>query len=295
METDMKNKNKHHLIKKRLSRSRSGDVIMILALSIFTLIMMIPLIYAIGMSLKPANELWVFPPTILPQHPTLKNFKDLFSLMTDSWVPIQRYLFNSVLITAVGTFGHIILASMAAYVLSRYTFPGSRFIFSMIKGTLMFSGAVLAIPNYLVMNALNLTDSYMVYILPAFSNTLGLFLMKQFMDQMIPMSLLESAEIDGANDWVKFTQIVMPLVKPAWLTLIVFSVRDLWATGASPYVYTEQLKTLPYALSQIATGGVARAGVGAAISIILILVPLVVFILSQSNVMETMSTSGMKE
>ncbi|NLK74269.1 MAG: carbohydrate ABC transporter permease [Clostridiales bacterium] len=257
--------------------------------------MLLPFVYAVSMALKPANELWVFPPTFLPRQATIKNFKDLFNLMTDTWVPIGRYIFNSFFITILGTLGHIFLASMAAYPLSKYRFPGSKVIFVMIRSSLMFSGAVLSIPNYLVMNYFNLIDNYMAYILPAFSSTLGLFLMKQFMDQMIPMPLLESADIDGASEWMKFTNIVMPMVKPAWLTLMVFSVRDLWSTGASPYIYSEELKTLPYALSQIAAGGIARAGVGAAISIILLIFPLLVFIFSQANIMETMATSGIKE
>jgi len=286
---------KAKIFKKRLSRSVGGDITLILFLLAFTSLMLLPFVYAVSMALKPANELWVFPPTFLPRQATIKNFKDLFNLMTDTWVPIGRYIFNSFFITILGTLGHIFLASMAAYPLSKYRFPGSKVIFVMIRSSLMFSGAVLSIPNYLVMNYFNLIDNYMAYILPAFSSTLGLFLMKQFMDQMIPMPLLESADIDGASEWIKFSRIVMPMVKPAWLTLMVFSVRDLWATGASPYIYSEELKTLPYALSQIAAGGIARAGVGAAISIILLVFPLLVFIFSQSNIMETMATSGIKE
>jgi len=269
--------------------------VLILFLIAFTSLMILPLIFAVSMSLKPTNELWVFPPTFFAKQPTLKNYRDLFGLMTDSWVPIGRYIFNTFFITIVGTAGHIIIASMAAYPLSKYKFPGSRFIFVMIRTSLMFSGAVIAIPNYLIMNSLNLIDHYSSLILPAFSSTLGLFLMKQFMDQMIPMPLLESAEIDGASEWIKFSRIVMPMVKPAWLTLMIFSVRDLWSTGASPYIYSEKLKTLPYALSQIASGGIARAGVGAAISMLLLLFPLAVFIFSQSNIIETMATSGMKD
>lgn len=283
------------LLKKRLSRSVLGDFTVVIFLIIFTTLMMLPLIFAVSMSLKPANELWVFPPTFFAKQPTLKNYGDLFNLMSDTWVPIGRYIFNSTFITVLGTAGHILIASMAAFPLSKYKFPGSKFIFVMIRSSLMFSGAVLAIPNYLIMNAFHLIDNYAALILPAFSSTLGLFLMKQFMDQMIPMALLESAEIDGASEWVKFTHIVIPIVKPAWLTLMVFAVRDLWSTGASPYIYSEALKTLPYALSQIASGGIARAGVGAAISILLLIVPLLVFIFSQSNIMETMSTSGMKD
>lgn len=159
----------------------------------------------------------------------------------------------------------------------------------------MFSGAVLAIPNYLIINSLHLIDSYASLILPAWSTTLGLYLMKQFMDQMVPMSLLESADIDGASEWTKFSKLVMPLVKPATATLLILRVQGLWTTGATAYIYTEEKKTLSYALSQISTSGIARAGVGAAISIIMLVPPLLVFVISQSNVIETMSTSGIKE
>lgn len=283
------------ILKKRVSRSRGGDLVLILFLCLFTAIMMLPLVFAVSMSLKPVNELWVFPPTFLPRSPTLKNYRDLLSLMTDTWVPMSRYIFNTLFITIVGTIGHIIIASMAAYSLSKYKFPGSKAFFVMIRTSLMFSSAVLAIPNYLIMNSIGLIDSHRALILPAFSSTLGLFLMKQFMDQMIPISILESADIDGANEWIKFSKIVMPMVKPAWLTLMIFSVQSLWSTGASPFIYNEQLKTLPYALSQIASGGLARAGVGAAISILLLIGPLAVFIVSQSNIIETMATSGMKD
>lgn len=268
---------------------------MIIFLTVFSAMMLLPLVFAVSMSLKQTSELWKFPPSFFPANPTLKNYRDLFQLMTDTWVPIGRYIFNTTFITVLGTLGHIIIASMAAYPLSKYKFPGSRGIFVMIRTSLMFSGAVLAIPNYLVMNAMNLIDNYASLILPAFSSTLGLFLMKQFMDQMIPMALLESAEIDGASEWVKFSKIVMPLVKPAWLTLMILSVQSLWQTGATPYIYTESLKTLPYALSQITSSGLARAGAGAAISILMLIPPLLVFIISQSNVIETMATSGMKD
>ena len=124
---------------------------------------------------------------------------------------------------------------------------------------------------------------------------LGLFIMKQFMDQTVQMAILESAEIDGAGELQKFVHLVMPMVKPAWLTLMIFTVQSLWALGNTPYIYNEQLKTLPFAMSQIQTAGIARAGVGAAASVLIMLVPLTVFIVSQSSIMETMSTSGMKD
>lgn len=288
-------KKKRKIMKRRVSRSVRGDIALYLFLLVFVAVMMLPLIFAVNMSLKPLNELWLFPPRFFAVNPTLKNYYDLFRLMTDSWIPMSRYIFNTFFITIAGTAGHIILASMAAYPLSKYKFPGSNMIFRLIRSSLMFSGAVLAVPNYLVMSTLGLIDSYLSIIIPAFGSTLGLFLMKQFMDQMIPDELLKSADIDGATEWDKFWKIVMPIVKPAWLTLMIFSVQNLWNTGATPYIYTESKKTLPYALSQISLGGLSRAGIGAAISVIMILFPLMVFIISQSNIIETMATSGMKD
>lgn len=281
--------------RKRISRSRSGDYAMAAFLFLVGLLMVIPLVFAVSMSLKSPHEFWRFPPTLLPNNPTVKNFSDLFVVMTDSWVPMSRYLFNTVFVTTIATFGHIIFASMAAYVLSKYEFPGSKSLFMIVQGSLMFSTAVTGIPNYLIHTRLGFVDSHLALIVPAIGSSLGLFLMKQFIDQMVPMTLLESADIDGAGEWRKFFGIVMPMAKPAWLTLMIFSIQGLWSIGGTPYIYSEQLKTLPYAMSQIQSSGIARAGVGSAASILLLLVPFIIFLLSQSSIIETMSTSGIKE
>ncbi|MBQ8752583.1 MAG: carbohydrate ABC transporter permease [Clostridia bacterium] len=280
---------------KRVSRSRGGDALAFLFLLVFGLLMALPFVYAISNSLKPMNELWIFPPRFFPSNPTLDNFRDLFTLMEDSWIPMTRYIFNSVFITAAGTAGHVIIASLCAYPLAKYTFPGTKSIFKIVVTSLMFSSSVTAIPNYIVMTRLGLVDTYWSVILPAIGSSLGLFLMKNFMQTNIPDALLESAEMDGANELVKFFRIVMPLVKPAWMTLIIFSVQSLWGIGQTATIYSEQLKTLPYALSQIQASGIARAGVSAAVGVFMMIVPLSVFIFTQSNVMETMSTAGIKE
>ena len=285
----------HSIFKKKVSRSVGGDIILILFLSLMGILMILPFVYTISTSLKPANELWLFPPRFFVIKPTLKNFSDLFSLMADSWIPFSRYIFNTVFITAAGTALHIILASMCAYPLSRYKFPGSKFIFSMIQTTLMFSAAVTAIPSFIIMSKLHLIDTYAAVILPAVGAPLGLFIMKQFMDQTVNLSVLESADMDGAGEVVKFFKLVMPMAKPAWITLMIFTVQSLWGLGSSAYIFSEQLKTLSYALSQVQAACIARAGVGGAITVLMMLVPLIVFIVSQSNVIETMSTSGMKD
>ena len=189
----------------------------------------------------------------------------------------------------------MILASLCAYPLSCYRFPGTRAFFSLVVTSLMFSTAVTAIPNYIIMARIGFIDKYAALVIPAFGMSLGLFLMKQFMDQNVPRTLLEAADIDGAGEVTKFFRIVMPMVKPAWLTLTIFSVQSLWGIGNSSYIYSEQKKTLSYAFSQIQTAGVARAGVGAAIGVIMMVVPVTVFIITQSNIIETMASSGIKE
>lgn len=145
------------------------------------------------------------------------------------------------------------------------------------------------------MSKLHMINTYSALILPAFASSLGLYLMKQFMETSIPDSLLEAARIDGSGEWHTFWRIVMPLVKPAWMTLIIFSFQGLWNTGGNVLIQDEELKTLNYALSQIVSGGIARTGTAAAATIVMMIVPVAVFLVTQSNVVETMSTSGMKD
>ena len=283
------------LFKNRLARSGFGNFLLLLFLCLVAALMLLPFVYTVSTSLKPVNELWLFPPRFFVKHPTWRNFGDLVYLMSDSWVPFSRYLFNTVFITVVGTVGHIVIASMCAYPISKYRFPGSVGFFRLVQTALMFSSSVTSIPSFIIVSRLGLLNTYWAVIIPAFGMPLGLFIMKQFMDQTVQMAILESAEIDGAGELQKFVHLVMPMVKPAWLTLMIFTVQSLWALGNTPYIYNEQLKTLPFAMSQIQTAGIARAGVGAAASVLIMLVPLTVFIVSQSSIMETMSTSGMKD
>ncbi len=282
-------------MKKRLSRSIGGDITLMICLILLAVVMLLPIVYAVVTSLKPNNELWIFPPRFFVRNPTLKNYSGLFELMNTSWVPFSRYFFNTLLLTVVGSVGHIALATMCAYPLACYRFPGSRFIFKVIQTSLMFSAAVTAIPTFVVMSKLHLVDNPLALILPAFGSSLGLFLMKQFMEQMVHPSLLESADLDGAGELIKCFKIVFPMVKPGWLTLAMFSVQSLWTVGSTPYIYTENRKTLNYAMSQIVSAGIARQGVGAAVSVVMLLVPLLFFIVSQSNIVETMASSGIKD
>ncbi len=278
-----------------LNRSVGGDTGIIVFLAIMGVFMFLPMYYVVIQSLKPLDELWVFPPRFYVAKPTFGNFGDLFYLLSDSWVPFSRYIFNTVLITAAGTFGNIFFASLASYALAKIPFPGRKGTFKIIQSSLMFTSTVTGIANFLTLSTIGLLDNPLSIIIPAWGSATGLYLMKQFMESSIQDSTLESARLDGCSELKTFWTIAMPMVKPGWITLIIYSFQGLWQTGASIYIYSEQWKTLNYAISQITAGGVARMGASAAATVIMMIVPIIVFVVSQSNVIQTMGTSGMKD
>ena len=278
-----------------LSRSAGGDAGITVMLTILGAFMFLPMVYAISQAFKPLDELWMYPPRFFVRQPTFKNFTDLFTLMNDSWVPFSRYIFNTVFTSVMGTFGHLFIASMAAYALAKIKFPGGKVIFKTIRSSLMFSSTVGGITSFMIMTALHLVDSYFAIIIPAWGATLGLYLMKQHMDSNVHDTVLESARLDGASEIRTYWTIAMPMVKPAWLTLIIFSFQGLWNQGSSIYIYSEQLKSINYAIGQIMAGGIKRAGASAASSVLMMMVPIIVFVISQSNIIETMGSSGMKD
>ena len=280
--------------KRRLNRSAGGDAANLTILILVGAFMALPMVFAISNAFKPLDEIFMFPPQFFVRNPTLDNFKDLFLLMANSWVPFSRYVFNTLFITVVGTVGHVIVASMAAFVLEKHRFPGRVIFFQIVILALMFAPEVTAIPNYITMARVGWLDTYAALVVPALAFPLGLFLMKQFM-ATIPDSLLESARIDGASELTVFWRIAMPSVKPGWLTLVIFSFQVLWRMTGGVYIYSEQLKPLPFALGQIIAGGVARAGVGAAVILMMMVVPIVLFIVAQSSIIQTMASSGIKE
>jgi len=279
---------------KRVNRSWAVDGLLFLILGGMGAFMAVPLVFVINNAFKPLDEIFIFPPRLFVQHPTLDNFRSLFTLMGNSWVPFSRYLFNSFFIALAGTAGHVLLASAAAYPLAKHRFPGNKIVFRLIVLSLMFVGPATMFANYMIMSWLHFLDSYWAVIVPAFGASLGLYLMKQFMEQ-IPDAYLEAAKMDGGSEYYIFWRIVMPLVKPAWLTLIIFSFQGLWGSSGGNYIFSEELKTMDYAFSQIQAGGIVRTGPVAAVGLLMMSLPITVFLITQSNIIQTMSSSGMKE
>lgn len=283
-----------HIFAVKSMRSLQGDIFVMIFLILFSAMMFVPMLYVICNAFKPYDELFLYPPRFFVHNPTFDNFKNLSIVMSNSYVPFTRYFFNTIFITVAGTGLHVIFASMAAYSLEKIHFRGQNAFFSLVVVALLFTPNVTSIPNFIIMSRLHLVDTYWALIMPAIGSSMGLFLMKQFMSS-IHDAMLEAARIDGAGELKIFFTIVMPNVKPAWLTLIIFSATDLWNNTGGVLIRTEQIKPLAFALQQISQGGLARAGVAGAISVLLMSVPIILFIATQSQVLDTMASSGIKE
>lgn len=280
-------------MKKKINRSRGGTVAIFLLLGILAVFMFLPFIYAIMQSLKPMEEIYAFPPKFFVKNPTGESYQLLATLTDSVWVPFSRYLTNTVFVTVVSTAVHLLFASMAAFVLAKYEFPGSKILSKIVEGSLLFAGPVTALPQYIIMNMLGFVDTFWAVILPAVCAPIGLFLMKNFIGQ-IDNSMLEAAKVDGAGMFRIYSQVVLPLVKPAMFTLIIFSFQTLWNTTGGSYIYEESLKLLPTIMNQITTSGIARVGVTAASGVVMMIPPFILFICLQSRIIETMAFSGIK-
>ncbi len=280
---------------KRYTRSKAGNFALVSFLVVGGLFSMLPLIYCVCTSLKPLDELLIFPPRFFVQRPTIGNYTILPDLMASLKVPLSRYIFNSVFISFFTTFIYILVALMAAYSISKGSYKGRNGIFWTIQFALMFNAYTLAVPQYLIFSKLGLIDTYWIYILPPLASTMGVFLGKQYIEGYVPDALLEAAKIDGANQFKVFWSIVMPTIKPIWLTLLLFTFRDIWSAVPSGKIFSEELKILPQVVTQITAGGTARAGSAMAVTVIMMIPPILVFLISQSSVAESMSSAGIKE
>ncbi len=281
-------------ITKQLNRSHFGNFLVLLMLVCVGIFMGLPLYYNIIQAFKPVEERFIFPPRFYVVNPTGANFSQLFQLVSDLTVPFTRYLFNSIFVSLATTSIGVLIGAMAAYPFAKKKFPGRNALWRLIMLTLLFSGGVTELPSYIVKAKLGLINTYWVLILPSLASTLHMFLMRQFMLQ-IPDSLLDAAKLDGASDFRIFLNVVMPNVKPAWMTVMVLSFTSIWNAGSGTVVFKEEFKLLPTALSQISAGGIARSGAAAAAGVLLMIPPIVSFVLTQSKMLQTMAHSGIKD
>lgn len=280
---------------KRYTRSKAGNFFYFLFLFAAGVFSLLPMIYCVVTSFKPLDELLVFPPTLLTvKRPTLSNYSALPDLISSLSVPLSRYIFNTVFIAAVGTALTVVFSAMAAFVLSKTDIKYKGIIFTVIQFALLFNTYTLAIPQYIIYSQLRVINTYFVYLFPTLASSMGVFLMKQYMDGYVPDALIEAAHIDGA-DWFRiFSRIIIPIIKPCVLTLTLFTFLGLWNVQSVGTIFSEQLKTLPTVMSTIAAGGLARTGSSMATSVIMMIPPVLVYLISQSSIKETMSSAGIK-
>ncbi len=283
---------KHRVV---LNRSAGGDTAITVFMVILGVLMFLPMYLTVITAFKPAAELSIVPPKFYVVRPTLKNFIDLFTNMNQTWVPVTRYIFNTVYISVASTFGALVLGSMTAYALSRIRMPGYKLINNLIKYSLMIGSTITGTYNFIIYCKIGLLNTYAISILPVWAGTLGLYLMKNFIDDNISDEMIEAARIDGAREFTIYWKIAMPLVKPAWLTLIVTTFQSVWQAGASGYVWSENLKTFNSAIAAITGSAASAGGAMAAGALIMMSVPIVVFVVNQSKIVETMASSGMKD
>ncbi len=279
---------------KQAGKKAGGTVFIFILLFVLGAFMILPIYLTLVMSVKPVEELFVFPPKLYTLNPTLNNFKDMFDTLNEMWVPFSRYVFNSVFVTAAVTVSQCVFSAMAAFVLAKYKFPGSRFLNSVIIIALLYQSNVIYIMQYIVMNKLHLINTYWALILPSVASPICVFLMRQSISQL-PDSIIESAKVDGAGAFTICWKIVMPNQKPALMTLIIFAFQAAWNIQGGSFVYDESLKTLPTVVQQAAESGLARAGVAMASSVFMLLPPVIIFMAAQKYVIETMAYSGIKE
>ncbi len=279
---------------KQVGKSWRSDIGIFLLLFFMGLFMIFPIYLAVVNSIKPIQEVFLMPPKLYAMDPTTDNFRDLFKIANNSWVPFSRNVFNSVFVTVVATVLHVLFASTAAFILSKCRFPGNALLNQVVVIALLFNSTVLYIMQYMVMATLGMINTYSALILPIISTSMGLYLMRQSMTT-IPDAMIEAAKVDGAGLMRICWGIVMPNCKPALMTIIIFEFQTAWNTNGGGLVYDEALKTIPVVVQQIAAAGIARQGAIAASAVVLMVPPLLVFVLAQRNVMETMAHAGMKD
>lgn len=280
------------------SRFHKSQIKFFAVLIPMALFIALPILFIVSHAFKPTNELFAYPPRFFVRVPTFENFRELVEIASESGIPFSRYLFNSLLITVAGVFLSVIFTSMAAYGLSKLKFKGKKLLFEINTIALMFVPIAVTIPRYLIIANTGLIDTYWVLILPLIAMPVGLFLVKQFIDQT-PNELIESAKIDGASEMEIFIKIILPIIAPAIATVGILSFQMLWndVAGSSLYINDERMKTLAFYFSTLGsrTGNtVAAQGVLAAASLITFVPNIVMFIFLQSRVMNTMAHSGIK-
>lgn len=289
----MKNKGKK-INPKKFEPGQLKILLIILPLVIF---MGMPIIFIVNHAFKPMEELFAFPPTFFVRGPTLENFTKLMKFYDSSGIPLSRYVFNSLIVTGITMLLALLLTTMTAFALAKIKFKGRDMLTQINQIAIMFVSTAVLIPRYLVICQLGLIDNILAHVLPLVAMPVALFLVKQFVEQ-VPDSLLEAAYMDGATDWAVYWKVIMPMIRPAMATAAILIFQQVWTNmETSSYFFNDDsMKTLTFSMNTLvnANNSVAGQGMSAAASLIMFVPNLVLFIILQNKVMNTMASSGIK-
>ena len=282
----------------RLHAMDGFQIVLLLFLIVLAVFMLLPIVYIVNHAFKPYHELFVYPPTFFVREPALQNWNELASVTSRATVPMVRYLFNSLFISGLAVVLVTAVSALCAYPISKHRFPGHKLVFGMIILTLMFAPEVVQIPRYLVVSQLGIMNTYFAHILPLLAMPIGVFLLKQFIDQ-IPDALLEAARIDGASEVVTFLRIVVPVCMPAVATVAILAFQSSWGNVESSalFMFDEEMKSFAFFLSTLTNNlanNVPMQGAAAIAALILFVPNFIVFLVLQSKVITTMAHSGIK-
>jgi ABC-type glycerol-3-phosphate transport system permease component len=261
------------------------------------ILLLLPIIFIFTTAFKPADELFVFPPRLWVINPTWDNFTRLFKAMSTSAVPASRYIFNSIVVALLTVTLSVVLSVAAAYILSKKDFPGKQFLFDLNTLAIEFVPIAVSVPRFIIISRLGLTNLFISNILPIIAMPVGLFLVKQFVDQ-IPDSLIEAAYLDGASEWGIVRKVIIPMTKPAISTIAILSFQSAWGSveASNLYINNDAYKTFAYYITSFTSSNTSGVGQGmaAAATLIMFLPNLLIFIFMQAQVMDTMAYSGIK-
>ncbi len=273
-------------IKKNISRA-----IVYVITAVLSLIFLVPFLWMLFTSFKSFEEIYRYPPTILPEKFYFNNY---FLAVTK--MPFLRYLLNTVVITVLCVIGTVTSSSMVAYSMSKIKWKGSKYLFPLIIGTMMIPSQVTMIPLYLVFTKLNMVGTITPLVLPAFlGSAYYIFLLRQFF-KTIPDSLVESATIDGAKDFTIFLKIIIPLCKPAITSVAIFTFLNSWSDFLGPLLYLnkDEQYTLSLGLQAFMQTHFVEWGPMMAASAIFTVPIIILFFFAQSYFIEGITITGIK-
>lgn len=273
-----------------LRRRRIRTGVLICLNVVMALFILFPLLYAVSVSLMPGEELFTMEMNLLPKHPDFGNY-----LRAWTQVPLLRFVLNSFLVAGCITIGQIITCSLAAFAFSFLHFKGKNLLFMLVMATMMVPGEATIISNYLTVSSLGILDTYLVLILPSLTSAMGIFLFRQFY-RTFPLSLYESAKLDGCGNLRFIVSILLPLTKSAIGAMSVYTFINAWNMYMWPLLVTgsQEMRTVQIGISMLDNTDAQSVTLMMAGVVSVIIPSMIIFIVGQKQLIRGMFSGAVK-